>query len=89
MSTHTPKHTPGPWNLSSNGDGRTYVEAESDGEDIACLLMDHDSQQNSANARLIRSAPELLEACRTALRRGHGEADGVLRAAIIKAGGIP
>lgn len=56
------KHTPGPWNLSSIGDGRTYVEASNEtADDIACLLMDHDQRQNAANARLIVAAPDLLD----------------------------
>lgn len=62
--TANPKHTPGPWNLSSKGDGRTYVEGGERADDIAALLMDHDQRENGANARLIAAAPDLLDALR-------------------------
>lgn len=58
------KHTPGPWHLSSKGDGRTYVEGGDTADDIACLLMDHAQSENNANARLIAAAPDLLAACK-------------------------
>lgn len=94
----TTKHTPGPWNLSANEDGRTYVEASNDtADDIAALLMDHDQQQNAANARLIAAAPDLLAACKAILARFELEPAGSvfpaaalqtdLRAAIAKAEG--
>ena len=91
------KYTPGPWNLSSKGDGRTYVEASSEtADDIAVLLMDHDQRQNSANARLIAAAPDLLKACKRAVHLfDYDDATSVLewvdspefRAAIAKAEG--
>lgn len=52
-------HTPGPWHLSSKGDGRTYVEGGDTADDIACLLMDHAQSENNANARLIAAAPDM------------------------------
>ena len=76
MSKTVTEHTPGPWNLSANEDGRTYVEASNDtADDIAALLMDHDQQQNAANARLIAAAPDLLAACKAALNTPAMNAD--------------
>jgi len=52
------KHTPGPWKVV-NGTNDFYIRSQS-GDHIAKLP---DTQEGSANARLIAEAPELLAAC--------------------------
>lgn len=56
------RHTPIPWNLSSKGDGRIYIEGGETAEDIAVTLMGHDQQEDAANARVLVAAPYLLAA---------------------------
>lgn len=93
------KNTPGPWNQSSKGDGRIYIEGGAAADDIAVTLMVHDQREDAANARLIAAAPDLLAACEALLRFAESvrPGGGVLagehdmlrdaRAAISKAGG--
>lgn len=64
-SPDTQKHTPGPWTLSRN-----LGIASANGREI--LFPGHvsrgvDHPEREANARLIASAPALLEACQKAL----------------------
>ena len=61
------KHTPGPWKVRSTGEVGTERKL------VAVIYPIETSKQreNIANAHLIASAPELLEACREAL--GHIE----------------
>ncbi len=59
----TTKHTPGPWSYQATAGNHDFaVYPESTGRDIA-LVRDF----NEPNARLIASAPELLEALELAL----------------------
>ena len=62
------KHTPGPWYIDGheikvNKPERAYLE---DGapETICGMLSSVSPQETKANARLIASAPDLLEVCR-------------------------
>ncbi|MBE3138141.1 MAG: hypothetical protein IMZ43_12240 [Thermoplasmata archaeon] len=56
------KHTPGPWKICDDGIN-VYAEP-----DIAITNQDHpcapDQDEAEANARLIASAPELLDICK-------------------------
>jgi len=60
------KHTPGPWFTKREGFSTVYVEARLRGSTIqevaACGPTEAGAEQQEANARLIASAPELLEA---------------------------
>ena len=62
------KGTPGPWFEHREGFSTVYIEARIGGgiiqEVAACGPCDKGSEQQSANARLIAAAPELLEALR-------------------------
>lgn len=96
MSTHTP----GPWRKPlAKEDYAGACVVRDDGYIVAdCNVFGGDgapsAQECEANARLIRAAPDLLAACKSALERidGMNEAMGVvdeLRAAIAKATGAP
>lgn len=60
------KHTPGPWFEHREGFSTVYIEARIGGgviqEVAACGPTEAGSEQQSANARLISAAPDLLEA---------------------------
>lgn len=60
------KGTPGPWFEHREGFSTVYIEARIGGgmiqEVAACGTCDKGSDQQSANAKLIAAAPELLEA---------------------------
>ena len=60
------KGTPGPWFEHREGFSTVYIEARIGGgmiqEVAACGPCDKGSDQQSANAKLIAAAPELLEA---------------------------
>lgn len=60
------KGTPGPWFENREGFSTVYIEARIGGgiiqEVAACGPCDKGSEQQSANAKLIAAAPELLEA---------------------------
>ena len=66
------KHTPGPW---ETGCRRTQVEVRPEGWNVPMCVADchplnyppDSEQERVANARLIAAAPELLEACKSAL----------------------
>jgi TPP-dependent trihydroxycyclohexane-1,2-dione (THcHDO) dehydratase len=71
------KHTPGPWTVAADPDSENDVyyavfaedeisDARFEDDFIAVTNLNH--ANNEANARLIASAPELLEALRTALK---------------------
>ena len=64
------KHTAGLWKAHNAGSGHAgftgYVSAPG-GEVICCTQDFADMAESSANARLIAAAPELLEACKTAM----------------------
>uniref|UniRef100_A0AB39ABU6 Uncharacterized protein n=2 Tax=unclassified Caudoviricetes TaxID=2788787 RepID=A0AB39ABU6_9CAUD len=59
------KHTPGPWFQHRNGSSTVYIEARIGGgliqEVAACGPTEEGTIQQSANAKLIASAPDLLE----------------------------
>ena len=71
------KHTPGPWHLGKgSGEGNVFVDQETrmrmtdQGTTLysICKVTDGwNQEEDEANARLIASAPELLEACQFAL----------------------
>jgi hypothetical protein len=69
MNTHT-KHTSGKWNIKTPLKHITELNdfefeiIPSDGSGRICLIERNDSISELANARLIASAPELLEACK-------------------------
>ena len=83
------KHTPGPWGYAwAGGIALVFQKGE---ETIASIPYDDDNEipQVEANARLIATVPELLEALQGVLRvadRATVEFD-VARAAIAKATG--
>ena len=57
-----PQHTPGPW-MPHHDKGRLYVETHRD--DVICMVARGlGTPEDQANARLIASAPDLLEALR-------------------------
>jgi len=62
----TAKHTPGPWFTKREGSSTVYVEARIGGgylqEVAACGPTAAGRQQQDANARVIATAPLLLEA---------------------------
>ena len=76
------KHTKGPWTVEYDHftDAAEHVRAEIDGEmfDVASLLCDETGRAN-ANARLIASAPELLEALRDILHEVTHDTAGLPR----------
>lgn len=88
------QHTPGPWETSINSEEQWDVCGENAGEMIADLL-GLDNQE--ANANLIAASPQMLAACKTALRlfaeifpyedRGEADHDKIneIREAIAKA----
>jgi hypothetical protein len=61
MKTTTKTHTPGPWEQDSNSVG--LITADIDGMEVCFVdAKDRTPAENEANARLISSAPEMLEA---------------------------
>lgn len=103
-NTATDNHTPGPWVLWHRDNGAAYVSKMVNGvhgeikaDTLATLHTPECGGDREANARLIASAPDLLEAARMALyaltvhhNAGEHCADVCrLRAAIAKATGTP
>ena len=61
-------HTPGPWRVTKRGDGHTYIEDARYKTAVACMVARSDGpEENTANARLIAAAPQLLEALEATL----------------------
>jgi hypothetical protein len=102
-------HTPGPWEVCSDGAG-WYIEAMPEREHSLAHISSPEWQESpdtsideaEANARLIASAPELLEACKMIVEydedveesggeflRLYIKALNAARAAIAKATGEP
>jgi len=57
------KHTKGPWSIGKRAKDTVFSD------DVAIADVFPNVVVGEANARLIAAAPELLEACRNALRR--------------------
>jgi len=77
-----PEHTQGPWAVDSNlpPNARTVICRTCDGTPISANhLGPHPPEQDEANARLIATAPELLEALHpfAALAELRGVADSI------------
>ncbi len=61
------KHTPGPWTNNASASRMTVTDKK---YNPICLVLGHSSPEESiATARLIAAAPELLEICKTILKR--------------------
>ncbi len=67
------EHTPGPWPIELTGDGKRIIVGKGlvegpNGYEVAEVYSDDcDPNEADANARLIASAPELLEALQVML----------------------
>lgn len=65
--SHTPKHTPGPWELFPVGDGIVKLAPAYNGVSILTVAYEGDTTFGAVfkkgDADLIAAAPELLEAC--------------------------
>lgn len=87
------KHTPGPWNWHGpymTGGYKVSALNERDQLQFRCYLEPSESPETvEANARLIATAPELLEALREIATGNYerGTMIGFARAAIAKAAG--
>ena len=65
------KHTPGPWYVEMGNDCRLVVDAQ---ECVVAIVKSPDvdpDEWETANAKLIAAAPDLLEACKQAARYIH------------------
>lgn len=67
------KHKPGPWEFTENDCGigdefHQRYQINGNGYILAVVMTDCESLDNDANARLMASAPELLEALKYARR---------------------
>lgn len=65
-------HTPGPWHVGGKGDSIVYATVDG-GNYAVCNAVTFHGQpgfEDTANARLIAAAPELLDACRKMARLG-------------------
>lgn len=60
---NNPKHTPGPWAVSDDGDITLIIHAPKGEVDIACMSNDCEMfSEIRSNAHLIAAAPDMLEA---------------------------
>jgi len=79
MTNNDPTPTPGPWQISESDGTNIYVQdTDSDrsgDHDIASVFDRASNQVQTANARLIATAPQLLEACKAALEEFHCDCD--------------
>jgi len=65
MKDHgTAKHTPGHWFISDNNSLISFFN-NNEGMQFICELLTVNDKEREANARLIHSAPDLLEALQT------------------------
>ena len=67
-------HTSGPWAVDYEGPAHLSIEDEAGRVLALCNLQNEDGDEDEANAHLIASAPELLEALRVIA--ADGERDG-------------
>jgi hypothetical protein len=67
MNTHTHTHTPGQWNDTGN-DGKDNLIVESEYGSICAVWRVNGYACQAADARLISAAPDMLAACKGALR---------------------
>lgn len=87
------QHTPGPWIIESGVGFYSIICRDGGKYDGATIA--HEVCNGEANAQLIAAAPDLLEACKYAVRELGPESEGVccwqafdaLQAAIAKAEG--
>ncbi len=91
------KHTPGPWQVGTKHHHNACQVYAADGQDAVCMVYDIWHHRNvdeckdckgMANARLIASAPELLEALKELLRvddEWHGSVNSEMAGARQKA----
>ena len=64
----TDAHTPGPWVADEYPHGDCWqIKYGTHGNWLAEVMIDGDHKGAAADARLIAAAPDMLEACRTAL----------------------
>lgn len=65
----TAKHTPGPWDIGKDAIGDLTIYKYASQTHIAKVIINPHGNEDvgRANAQLIASAPELLEACRLAV----------------------
>ena len=64
------KHTAGPWRVGDDdfNSENAFISAGKDYLQLATIHAIHGKREAEANAQLIASAPELLEACKEALK---------------------
>jgi len=83
------KHTPGPWFYNPDNDCIQSGHTDYEFMLIAKLATGENREEETANARLVASAPELLEACQHALLldqvKDHPAVCALLKSAIAKA----
>lgn len=90
MANQTSSHTPGPWRFCKQS--RLITDRQPDKTVVAELTL-LEKQERNTNGYLIAAAPELLDACRTALALlddsplVNSETADLIRAAIAKAEG--
>ncbi len=65
------QHTPGPWELEFTLDGGIFIKAGT--KYIASIESEtgKPTEEDKANARLLKAAPELLETCKELLKAYH------------------
>ena len=73
------EHTPGPWKIEHSTNGTFPYRIVKFGERnpiASCRGISGKESEDAANARLIAAAPNLLEACKTLVRRAETMTDG-------------
>ncbi|QPQ55567.1 hypothetical protein IC614_02905 [Allosphingosinicella flava] len=76
--------TPGPWPVKRSGDGKRYIVGDGlvegpHGYEVAEVYSDDcDPDEAKANAHLIASAPELVDACEDSLKTLTAETIGTI-----------
>ena len=62
-------HTPGPWRDNGNPSLRRVIPVGSNSPIAGVHIRKHNAAEQAANARLIAAAPDLLDACKVALKQ--------------------